>query len=200
MKIVGDLHGQAMAFMRGSSRAAAPNSARAEGRSIGNRLRAWLGARDEGQALVEFAVVLPMLLVVTTGVLIFGIYELQILSLLEGVEDAGRVLAVSAGETLDPCTTAATTMKNSATLLNPANLSYTIVLNNNVSTDTLSGNTSTGPFCSSSSTTTGAAGYLVSGGSVTVTGTFNACSLKIFRTNYSPGTCSISESITEVVQ
>jgi Flp pilus assembly protein TadG len=199
MKIMGDLHGQAMAFMRGLSRAAAPNRARAEGRSIGNRLRAWLGARDEGQALVEFAVVLPMLMVVTTGVLIFGIYELQILSLMEGVDNAGRLLSVSAGQTTDPCADAAKAMTSAATLLNPAKMSYVIVINNKTATDSLNGNVS-GASCSSSSTTTGAAGYLVSGGTVTVSGTFSACSLKIFRTNFSPGTCSITESITEVVQ
>ncbi len=158
------------------------------------------GAGEEGQALVEFALVASMLLVVVTGILIFGIFEMQLMSLTEGVNSAGRVLAVSAGLTLDPCAAAAQAVQNAAPLISPSNLSYQIVLNPTPASGSTTNQTYSGASCSSSSATTGAAGYLVSGGSVTVTAYDNKCSLAIFGKNFLPGGCQIYQTITEIVQ
>jgi len=169
--------------------------------SIDKRIHAWRGGDEQGQSLIEFALVVPVFLLVVTGVLVFGIYEMQVLSLTEGVDSAGRLVSVSAGNTTDPCALAATAVQQASTILRPANLSYTLVLNplpGFVSTNnhTYANQSS----CSSASTTTGAAGYLVTGGSVTVTATYNNCSLAVYGRNFASGGCTITSSITEVVQ
>lgn len=155
-----------------------------------------VAAAEEGQALVEAALVLPMLLTVGTGILIFGIFMMQILSLTEGVGSAGRVLAVSGGVTLDPCASAATAVQNAAPLLKTSNLSYTVTMNTGTGGDQVYSGTS----CSSASTTTGAAGYLVSGGTVKVKATYSNCSLSFYGNNLFPGGCSISQTVMETVQ
>jgi Flp pilus assembly protein TadG len=151
---------------------------------------------DEGQALVETALVLPIILLSVMGILTFGIFTMQIMSLNEGISSAGRVLAVSAGQTTDPCSLAATAIQNASPLLNPSNLSYTFTL-------TPSGSSAasyTGASCSSTSTTTGMAGSLVSGGTAQVSATYSNCSLKFYGKNFLPNGCSITATIIEVVQ
>jgi Flp pilus assembly protein TadG len=154
-----------------------------------------VAAAEEGQALVEAALVLPMLLTVGTGILIFGIFMMQILSLTEGVGSAGRVLAVSGGVTLDPCAAAATAVQNAAPLLKTSNLTYQVTLNPGTGNVVYSG-----ASCSSSTTTTGAAGNLVSGGTAQVKATYSNCSLSFYGNNLFPGGCSISQTVMETVQ
>lgn len=158
------------------------------------------GFRDDGQALVETALVLPIILVAVFGILIFGFFTLQIMSLTQGVNSAGLVLSVNAGETTDPCATAATALQNAAPILVPANISYTVTLTPPATSSGTKSYPYTGASCSSSSTTTGAAGYLVSGGQVQVTASYSNCSLKFYGKNFAPNGCSITSTITEVVQ
>ncbi|MGA8739580.1 MAG: TadE family protein [Terracidiphilus sp.] len=173
---------------------------RYEKRPLTARIRSWSGFREEGQALVELALVSSILLVVVTGILIFGIFEMQMMSLTEGVNSAGRVLAVSSGLTLDPCNSAAQAVQSAAPLLSPSNLSYQIVLNPTPTLGSTTNHSYSAASCSSTSTTTGAPSYLISGGTVTVTATDNNCSLKFFGNDLMPNGCQISQSITEVVQ
>jgi Flp pilus assembly protein TadG len=155
---------------------------------------------EDGSALVEMALVSSLLLTMVTGVLIFGIFEMQVMALTEGVNSAGRVLAVSAGQTLDPCAAAASAVQGAAPLLSSKNLSYQIQMNPSPSQGSKTNETYSGATCSSTSTTTGAPSYLVSGGSVTVSATLTGCSLQIYGKNFMPGGCSITQSITEIVQ
>ncbi len=125
---------------------------------------------------------------------------MQIMALTEGVNSAGRILAVSSGLTLDPCSTAASAVQSAAPLLNTNNLSYQIVLNPSPSSGATTNHSYSGSTCSSTSTTTGAAGYLSTGGSVTVTATYSNCSLKFYGNNLMPNGCQVSQTITEIVQ
>jgi Flp pilus assembly protein TadG len=134
------------------------------------RIDSW--SNEEGQALVEFSLVASVLLVVVTGILIFGIFEMQVMSLTEGVNSAGRVLAVSSGLTTDPCSLAAQAIQNASPTLKSTSLNYTIVLNTNPGVT--ANQTYSGSSCSSTSTTTGAAQYLVTGGNVTATASYCA--------------------------
>jgi Flp pilus assembly protein TadG len=163
-------------------------------------IRSWPGFGDEGQALVELALVSSILLLSVTGVLVFGIFEMQIMSLTEGVNSAGRVLAVSAGNTLDPCAAAVSAVQGAAPLLTPANLSYQIQMNPTPSQGSTTNHSYSQTSCSGTSTTTGPPGYLVSGGTVTVTASYTKCSLNFFGGKLLPGGCQISQSIEEVVQ
>ena len=168
------------------------------------RVRNWSGSDDEGQALVETALVMPVILIAVTGILVFGIFLNQILSLTEGVGNAGRVLADSGGLILDPCATAATAFQNSAPSLNPKNLSYSLTLNptpgSSAGQQSASSTTGANFTCASTSTTTGDAGALVSGGSVTLQVTYSNCSLTFYGNKLLPNGCSISQSVTEAVQ
>jgi Flp pilus assembly protein TadG len=144
---------------------------------------------EEGQSMVETALVLPVLLLVVTGILVFGLAFNNYLMLTEATSVGARTLAISRGETTDPCATAASAIYAAAPLLVPANLSFTFVLN---------GVTYTGASCSSGSSTTGAAGNLVQGANAVVKVTY-PCSLAVYGANYAPS-CSLQAQITELVQ
>jgi Flp pilus assembly protein TadG len=151
----------------------------------------WLlrSLEQEGQAMVEMALVLPVLLLVVTGILTFGLAFNNYLLLTEATSVGARTLAISRGETTDPCATAASAVYAAAPLLVPANLSFTFVLN---------GTAYNGASCSSGSSTTGAAGNLKQGSYASVTVAY-PCSLAVYGTNYAP-TCSLQSQISELVQ
>jgi Flp pilus assembly protein TadG len=142
-----------------------------------------------GQALLEFALCLPVLLLVLTGIFTFGIFLNHYLVLTNAVTIGAQQLAVSRGQTTDPCQLTSSTVESASSTLAAANLSYTFVLN---------GVTYTGTSCSSSSTTTGAAGNLVQGASATVTASY-PCSLAVYGKNYVPN-CLLQAQTTELVQ
>jgi Flp pilus assembly protein TadG len=147
------------------------------------------GLEQEGQAMVEMALILPVLLLVVTGILVFGLAFNNYLLLTEATSVGARTLAISRGETTDPCATAAAAIYAAAPLLVAADLSFTFVLN---------GTTYTGPSCNSGSSTTGAAGNLKQGAYAVVTVTY-PCSLAVYGANYAPN-CSLQSQIAELVQ
>ncbi len=139
--------------------------------------------------MVEFALVFPILMMIVMAIFTFGIAFNNYVELTDAVGIAGRQLAISSLQTLDPCSSAATTVYNAAPLLTRANLTFTFVIN---------GSTYTGTSCSSSSYTTGAAGNLQSGNDASITVTY-PCNLTIWGRNYAPS-CTLQASTTEKVQ
>jgi Flp pilus assembly protein TadG len=156
-------------------------------------LRAFLqsirNADDEGQSLVEFALCLPILLLIITGICTFGIAFNNFITLTNSVSSGARLLAIYRGQTTDPCNTASSAVLAGSPYLNPTNLSFTVVLN---------GTTYTGTSCSSSSTTTGAAGNLLQGTAATLTVTY-PCNLKVYGMSLAPN-CTLRAQSTEYVQ
>ncbi len=150
---------------------------------------AGVGRSEAGGSLVETALVLPVLLLIVTGVFSFGIALNNYLELTDGVGVSARALAISRGQTTDPCATTAAVFEKAAPLLKPASIGYTFVLN---------GTSYTGKTCSSSSTTTGAAGNLVQGAAAQVTVTY-PCNLTVYNKNYAP-VCTLTSQTTELVQ
>ena len=148
-----------------------------------------LRQHEQGQSLVEAALVFPVLLVILTGILSFGLAFNNYIILTNAVGSGGRALALARGNTTDPCATAATAVNQSAVLLTTANISYSWNFN---------GTAYTGSSCSSSSTTTGAAGNLVQGQTAQIIATY-PCSLAVFRLNLAPS-CKLSATVTELVQ
>ena len=55
--------------------------------------------REDGQALVEFAVVLPLLLLLVTGIIQFGLLFHQYITLTDAVESGAQTLALGRGLT-----------------------------------------------------------------------------------------------------
>lgn len=63
-------------------------------------MKRFAGIRSEdGQSLVEFALVLPVLLLLATGILEFGLMFNQYLSLTDAAQAGARALALDAGQT-----------------------------------------------------------------------------------------------------
>jgi Flp pilus assembly protein TadG len=144
---------------------------------------------EEGQAMVEMALALPVLLLVLTGILTFGLAFNNYVLLTEATSIGARTLAISRGATTDPCATASSAVIAAAPLLTPASLSFSFVLN---------GSSYTGTSCSSGSSTTGAAANLVQGANAIVTVTY-PCSLAVYGANYAPH-CSLQAQMTELIQ
>ena len=153
--------------------------------------RAWERLRDssDGSALVEFAVVLPVLLTLITGMFAFGIALNNFLTLTDATSIGARFLATDRGLNLDPCAASVAVMQGTAFGLTQANLSYTFVIN---------GTTYPGTSCNSASLTTGAAGNMVQGTSAQVTVTY-PCTLGVYGKNYIPG-CTLTAQTTELIQ
>jgi Flp pilus assembly protein TadG len=144
---------------------------------------------EEGSSLIEFAVCLPVLLLIMTGTFQFGLALNNYLMLTNATCVGAQQLAISRGQTLDPCATAVSAVTSAAPLLKSANLSFTFILN---------GTTYTGTSCNSTSTTTGAAGNMVQGKTAQVTVTY-PCSLVVYNANIVP-VCSLKAQLAELIQ
>jgi Flp pilus assembly protein TadG len=172
------------------SRRAAVRRMRGIGHGVG-----WIGfsspdaSREEGSALIEMALVIPMLMLIVTAIFAFGIGLNNYLELTDAVSTAARQMAISRGQTTDPCAQAVTTIEKAAPQLKPASLTFSFVLN---------GAPYSGTSCSSTTTATGAAGNLVQGASAQMTVTY-PCNLAVYGKNYSPG-CTLVAQTTELVQ
>lgn len=115
MKKLSDLRGQAMVLLLGYCRAAAPGRAGAQFRS-GGRLRAFLRSGSEGQSIMEFAFVVPILMTVLTGIVVIG-FVMQNYQQLTNVENQGMITLQQLPDTAaasDPCNAVATAIIGAA--------------------------------------------------------------------------------------
>jgi Flp pilus assembly protein TadG len=96
-------------------------------------LRGLLGSDSEGGSLVEFAVVLPLLMMVMTGMFSFGIALNNYLVLTSAVGSGARALSLTRGQTTptlaatDPCKYAAAIANSAAPNLSSGSITYTFV-------------------------------------------------------------------------
>jgi len=165
------------------------------GDNLGSTVREFVRAHirrsnEKGQALVEFALVLPVLLLVVTGMLVFGVYLNNYITLTDAVGTGARQLAISRGQTTDPCKLAVTAIENAAPFLTATpsvSPTFTFVLNTT---------TYSVPTCPSGSTSTGAAGNLAAGAQAQVTVTY-PCNLTVYGYSYP---CTLTARTTEIVQ
>jgi Flp pilus assembly protein TadG len=112
--------------LRGTDRTPGPRKGRGR--------RGPLGWGEDGSTVVETAIVLPILLVVLTGIFSFGIILNQYLVLTNAINGGARAFAMSeqpsTNESMmasaDPCAGTATIIQQSASNLSASNLSYTI--------------------------------------------------------------------------
>jgi Flp pilus assembly protein TadG len=146
--------------------------------------------RDErGQAMLEIALCLPVLLLLVTGIMVFGLAMNNYLMLTNATNTGVNQLAVYRGYTTDPCNTVATSVYAAAPNLNRANMTFNLTLN---------GTVYTGTSCSSSSTTTGAAANMVQGTRAVVNVTY-PCNLVVYGKNFAPG-CKLESQTSAVIQ
>ena len=155
------------------------NSDPIEVRPGGKRVSA---GNKQGQALIEFTLVMPILLLMMTGMLSFGFALHNYLILANGVAAGAQLLAISRGQTTDPCATAFAAVKTASLGLTTANLSMTFVINGTTYTTT--------------SCTAGAA-QMVQGTSAEVAATY-PCTLAVFGMNFSA--CKLQMQTAELIQ
>ena len=154
---------------------------------LGARLRRLLAAED-GNPIVEMALIIPIFFM-------FALALNSYLMLSNGVDIAARQLALSRGNTTDPCLTVSSALTAAAPSLNATNLSYTITLN---------GNVKTGSTCAATSTTTPPASYLIQGSPAIVNVTY-PCDLTVFqaypmRNQSLDSACTLTATTAEMVQ
>jgi Flp pilus assembly protein TadG len=82
-----------------------------------------------GQSLVEFTFIAPFLLIVTTGVVSFGLALRSFIVLTYGANMAAETVAMSRGITTDPCATASSALTTASPSLTSSNITLTVTLN-----------------------------------------------------------------------
>lgn len=137
---------------------------------------------EDGQSLVEFAVCVPVMLLVVFGMGAFGIALSNNLMLEDATNVGARQLAISRGQTSDPCSTISSSVIAAAPNLVRANLGFTYVIN---------GTTYSGQSCTS------AAANMAQGATARVTVTY-PCTLNSLQ--YSFGACTLTASTAELIQ
>ncbi len=70
----------------------------------GRRARARLGRDESGQGMVELALILPVLLLILVGILEFGLIYSNVISMRQGIREAGRQGSVASFGSADPDT------------------------------------------------------------------------------------------------
>ena len=175
------LHGRALKFARSFCRATAPGSACARARSTGSWLRVCLRSGGEGQSLVEFALVLPVLALLLTGVFWVGINMCNYLALNNAVEVGARYLKIegnTSGNTTnnlaDPCLSVFQQMMGSASTLDSSQITVTYKLNGST-IETLKGSANTCPSDSDNYS---------AGGTFSIVATY-PCTAGIYKANMS---------------
>lgn len=162
------------------------------------RLRSAVRVRGEnGQTLVEFAMVLPVLLIVLTGIFAFGIVMNQYEILTNAVSSGARIAAMSesAGKAVDPtgvyngdpCAIAVEAVQSAITTLNSSNVTSTV-------TYTVKGNT-TGTSYKYPTTCSGQA--MQQGDTIKVVATYSVTPVMM---NWTSGAIKLTAQANEFVQ
>jgi Flp pilus assembly protein TadG len=146
-------------------------------------MRACLRGREDGQAIVEMAFVVPVLTAVLVGILMWGFYFNNLLALTNAVGQGAGHLQQIRTSTTDPCLDTYNTIIGAAPSLVPGNIGLTLNLNGGANV--------TGNSCP------GQASVLANlqGDPVKVTATY-PCSLVILGVNFGSAFCPMSYSET----
>ncbi len=156
----------------------------------------WAGIRaDQGSALVEFAVVLPLLMTLVLGIVTFGTAFGTYQTLTNAAAAGAQALAVARGQTSDPCITASGPVFTLAHYLNQANIKFTITVAPQTGQTGTTYNFASGtasPSCTANSTN------LLQNDNVTVKLTY-PCQLSIYGVNFAPS-CTMTAQTWEVIQ
>lgn len=124
-------YGRANMPLRRVSRAAALRGVIGGSRSVRARIRALAGAGSEGNAMLEFALTLPVLLMIVTGIWQFGVLFNNLISLTQAVTSGAQVLQSDRLSTSgDPCADTYNAVVSAAPSLIQSKIKLTITMNN----------------------------------------------------------------------
>jgi Flp pilus assembly protein TadG len=153
------------------------------GNWLARRVMRTLGRRgEEGTALTEFAITLPLLMIVLMGTASFSmaLYFLQQIG--NATSTAAQLLGAEQGLITDPCATVVTSVTNSLPNLSASKLTYTVVI-----TDSSGTPTTFGPTTGSSFSCTSGAADMAPNEPVTVTVSYAYSWFPIPRFSWLPG-------------
>jgi Flp pilus assembly protein TadG len=187
MKIQNDSHGEAARKRRRTS-AHESTALRVEPRSIGRWVRALLHRNEEGSALVEIALVTPVLMAVVTGICSFAIGFNNQLTLTSAVGAGAQYLQLIRATTSDPCADTLTAIEAAAPSLQASGIKLSLAITSVTGTGTTS-TTETGSSCPSG------AALLTTQEPVTVSATY-PCALAIYGTTFT-NKCQLSAKVSE---
>jgi len=161
-------------------------------------------AGERGAALVEFALVAPLMLTLVFAMCSFGFLFNRYLELTEAVNVGAEQLAVARGNTLDPCNLVYTYVKQVSPYLNSAQMKFQFELNTTWYPSSTTFYTGSASTCSSGSTSTGAPANLIQGDPLTVIVQY-PCSVFSFNfgalVKFNPiPACNLQAQITEISQ
>jgi len=152
------------------------------GRTTIGRLCAQLLKSEDGGPLVEFAMVLPMMLLVVTGIFYLGIALTLYLQLTNAVDIGARQLSISRGQTSDPCATLSAAVEAAAPNLASSQLTFNYIIDGQVYSGT---------------TCTAGAPYMIQGKAAQITVAYPV-HLGIYGVGWS--TLSLNAQTTELIQ
>ena len=157
-------------------------------------VRTYFQRSDEtGGSLVEMALCLPILLMIVTGIMSFGVALNNYIMLTNAVEVGGRQLAIIRGNTTDPCHDVANTIAAASPMLKTANLQFTFIF-----TDSGGAHTYSNLAYPTGTTCTSGVPQLAESKPMQVLVTY-PCSLIIYGKNLVPS-CTLTAQATELEQ
>jgi Flp pilus assembly protein TadG len=203
MKRLSNLRGQARPLLRGYLRVVSACGANKKAVSIGDRLRDFLCSGGEGQSLVEFAFVAPILLALMMGIYAVGIISFNDVALNNAVDIGASSLAVEGNAPgtnmvnylADPCQYAFAQMTSATSNLiaNNITVTYTLTFVSNGVTVT----DNIGPFTGATANTCNSySADFATGGSLTIVATY-PCTLGLYGFNV-PG-CKLTASASQFI-
>ena len=153
-------------------------------------------AGERGQSLFEFALVLPLVMLVLLGMIIFGIALNNYLELTNGTTAGAQALSIVRGQAVDPCAAVTAPFYAAAYNLTQANVKFTITVSSPPPGATVLytlASSQANPTCAA------ATADLIQGDTATVTTTY-PCNLKFFGFNFGPPTCVLTAQTAESIQ
>jgi Flp pilus assembly protein TadG len=183
MKMLNDLHKQVVALVCAFDSAVSARKASCKSRFKRNRVRASLRMGDGGSSLVEFALILPLLVMFLTGIFSIGVAFEHQQSLMQAVGITASQLGQSRTTSADPCAEAWAAFKNAAPNLAPASTTLSIKING-------VGAPANSTSCTSYLTNLAAAQQ----GTASVTATY-PCSVQVAGLTVAPITCSATTTV-----
>lgn len=183
MKMPNDMHKRVIALICAFD-SMMPVS-KASSRPAGTRFHSRLRTDDEGSNLVEFALLLPLLLMFLTGIFSIGAAFVHHQALWQAVSKAAEVLSESRDTSSDPCAEVFAAIQDAAPNLTPTSINISLTMN---------GAGASGTSCAGSVS----ALKLQTGqkGSVTVQATY-PCSVQVFGITVAPITCTATSTQRE---
>jgi Flp pilus assembly protein TadG len=150
---------------------------------------------ESGQSIVEFAIVLPILILVVMGIFKFGTAYNNYIQLTNAVDAGARRFSIERGQ-VNPCADVATEV-DAASALNTANITITMMAQDQTTSGQVSQVVTTSTtaancrWSSSDTTNYAGGGQMVSGTPATVTATYPV-SLSFFGLTLGSSTLSVS--------